>query len=373
MGGMVRLGLLGWAGAVLVACGGKGEAPPEVAPTRPAATDDKAEQEEAIAKLRAKHPEPSEPGPSEPPPPEPEPTPSEPPPAEPAGARADLRTWKVRYLKGFARELPMVVFTGSAFITVGDEGAVFDSPDGRDWYARAVETGSALRAVARSADGVIAVLGERGYHARTNDAFEGWRIGTTDLQADALFAVGANLVAIGSGRAWLSQDGAAWQEHTVEGLEGDVVAVGREGALVALGHDGASQELVVRTTTDGVTWSSARVAEALVPRDLAYGRDRYWLVGNTPRGVRVSEDLNTFTSVKLPGKAEALGIAASESGVVVVGRGGFIAVSEDGESFTVIDPPTEEQLTDVACSPSVCAAVGSAGRLVTTESLPVEP
>jgi len=372
---MVRVGAGGfaWVGIVLVACGGKAaEGSPEVA-TRAPASDERAAQEAEIARLRAQHPEPEAAPAVDPPPAEPEVVEAIEAPV-PSAARADLRTWKVRRLRGFERELPAVVFTGTSFVTVGDEGAVFESSDGQAWYRRVLETGTALRAVARSSDGVVVVSGVGGYFARTTDAFEGWRIGTSSLEADGLFALGGTLVAAGSGRAWTSKDGVTWDEHAVEGLEGDVATVGRDGALVALSRDASRQELVVRTTGDGVSWTSTRVPDpGGTPRDFTWGRERYWIVNNAPRALRVSEDLSTFASVPIPGRGEALGVAASESGVVVVGRGGLIAVSEDGEALTLIDPPTDEHLTDVACSPSVCAAVGSGGRLVTTEPLAPTP
>ena len=134
-------------------------------------------------------------------------------------------------------------------------------------------------------------------------------------------------------------------------------------ALHAIADDGQSFAAVgdsrFQTSVDGRTWS-------------VEGADgEFWGIVSVPQGwvyvgdsgrvvVKTSEQLETH---QVPGSPDLLGIAASNSMLVVVGKDGFIASSPDGEAWTPRESSTEATLADVHWNGAVFVAVGAGGAI----------
>lgn len=362
--------------ALVTGCGKKDESP-DVKPAaeRPHQAGEEAEQEAELAKLRAAHPpveaapEPEpEPLPKHPPPPKPEPEAAEP----PATGTPDLATWKVRVIRDFGYELSNVARIGRDFVIVGEHGAIYASATGQyDWRPMLATTEEPLWAIAKTPKGLWGVVGRQGYHATSTDGTS-WQVDLVDMKAQALLALGSNLVAVGRGKTWTTSDGAAWEAHDVEALEADVATVAN-GLGVVMSYRAAEKMTSIQTSKDGITWEMILVEGELVPQDVAFGRGRYWVVTTNPRGLFSSTDLTQWEEHKLPGREQPMAVAASDDAVVVVGRNGYIAAGAEPDKLALVAPVTAETLNDVACSAEACTAVGARGRIVSTETVPRNP
>jgi photosystem II stability/assembly factor-like uncharacterized protein len=186
-----------------------------------------------------------------------------------------VSNWTSR-VSGLPFILNDVIWDGTVFIAVGDEGGIFTSADGLDWIARESGAEANLHAVAAYGSDILAVgeniLLQSTDHGETwtlkNDPNKAWRIN------DQFFSVSLSAVAINSSRVVVSGTGICcepiilifedrgdtWQVINVSPGDGTVSLrdrIDREGLFVAVADilhitDDAGWVFV---SSDGTQWS----------------------------------------------------------------------------------------------------------------------
>lgn len=236
-------------------------------------------------------------------------------------------------------ELTAVVWSGSQFVTVANDGGIFSSPDGLTWTVRVPGPdlsgpGSDLRGVAWSPTLLRFVAVGNGYVTTSSDLGVSWTpSAAAPISGKLLNGVtwsGTQFVAVGNGAILTSPDGLTWTARapgTAAALRSVVwtgsryVAVG-DVTLTSLDGNQWTQEADGGTSWTGIAWSGSKLVE----------------VGSTG-GVRTSPDGTTWTSE--PAQAMPLNavIWTGTQWVAVGGIGplaspGYVITSPDGRTWT---------------------------------------
>ncbi len=145
-----------------------------------------------------------------------------------------------------------VHWAAGLFVVVGDNGAIFTSPDGLAWTRAPAPTTQHLRAVAHNGTRWVAV-GAGGVAVTSLDGLS-WQAGSTGSTAtfNGIVHDGAHFIATGSGGAIRrSADGSTWTAVT-SGVTTTLYAVAHGGRRYVVGT--TNRNLLV--STDGVVWST---------------------------------------------------------------------------------------------------------------------
>jgi photosystem II stability/assembly factor-like uncharacterized protein len=298
-----------------------------------------------------------------------------------------------------------VTYTGRVFLAVGEEGAIFTSPDGNTWTSWPL--GNNLKGVAYGGNRFVAV-GSRGTILTSSDGIS-WNPSDSKTQRTLLGVTHANgrFVIVGErGTILTSSDGAAWKQQaskTTQNLHG--VAFGK-GVYVAVG------ERIILYSRDASSWAPAKlnpIWESAYFRGVAFGNGRFVAVGDLgsiytstdginwnlqldtgKRFFAVTYGNNRFMAVglaifsssdglkwtDLTSKAFStfytptmLGVAFGDRRFVVVTYSGNIYTSLDGITWTPREPLEEgfrRPLNAVAYGGGRFVAVGERGLIVTS-------
>lgn len=217
--------------------------------------------------------------------------------------------------------LTAITWTGSEFVTVGNNGGIYTSPDGVAWTTRV--QGVDATGVGLSLWGVA------------------W---SPPLQ---------RLVAVGLGHLRTSDDGGAtWTTRSTTPIAGttlnDVIWAGAQ--FVAVGSG------VILTSPDGLAWTARAPGTGAALRGVAWTGSRYVAVGDAQVA---SPDGAQWTLVPGGGTGWAA-VAWTGAQLVEAGAGGAIRTSPDGATWTSrTAQPT--QLEDVIWTGTQLVAVGGPG------------
>ena len=154
-----------------------------------------------------------------------------------------------------------------------------------------------------------------------------------------------------------SVNGEEWTWHPV--LTGSALnAVADDGtSFAAVGDDGRFQ-----TSVDGRSWFVLSSDSGYVWNDVVGTKEGWIRVGDSGE-ISFRSDIEVG-GIRIPGSPDLLGIAASESILVVVGKDGFIASSPTWNDWTPRVSTTQATLADVHYNGSVFVAVGQNGTIV---------
>jgi len=209
----------------------------------------------------------------------------------------DVQTndWTNR-LSGIPQALFDVVWNGSAFIAVGEDGAIFTSADGIDWVAIDSGTNAKLFAVAADGPYVVAVgfelEGGPGIILQSTDHGASWTIKDRPdeavLEAVAInstqVVVGGNRWGWGTAITMISEDrGATWR--TVDSWPDENMymtdLVYRDGIFVASTNSVFRAGLWVTVSSDGNVWSEiAVIDEGATLRTIIHDDSQFILSGS---------------------------------------------------------------------------------------------
>jgi hypothetical protein len=138
-------------------------------------------------------------------------------------------------------------------------------------------------------------------------------------------------------------------------------------AFNAIADDGVSFAVVgdearAQTSVDGRSWSVRTPGSDYAWNDVAGTQEGWIYVGSSGHVGLFSDTANP--AMVIPGTPDLLGIAASESILVVVGKDGFIASSPTWDDWTPRTSPAQATLEDVHYNGTVFVAVGHNGTIV---------
>ena len=135
-------------------------------------------------------------------------------------------------------------------------------------------------------------------------------------------------------------------------------------ALIAIADDGQSFAAVgesrFQTSVDGRSWNVEDANGRLC--DVIPVLEGWVAVGDSGRVFMKGSDVSG--EIQVSGSPDLLGIAASDSILVVVGEGGFIASAPEWDDLTTRESSTEATLADVHWNGEVFVAVGTGGAMV---------
>ena len=197
---------------------------------------------------------------------------------------------------GLTANLNSVVFDGSRFIALGDDGSIITSTDtpALTWSAATAIAGAPamMNALAVGA-GIYVAVGDTGAIYTSSDSATTWvtRVSMTTSNLYGISYVNGNFIAVGaSGTLSTSTDGITWA--TQENLVASSLRAVAYGAssYVAIGDAGA-----IVSSTDATTWiaqTTNTITESL--RAISFGPDNQFVAVGTA-------GVNTYSSTGLDG------------------------------------------------------------------------
>jgi hypothetical protein len=246
------------------------------------------------------------------------------------------------------------------FVTVGNDGTAFTSPDAHVWTLRDPDLVTRLSGLAASASLGIVAVGDSGGVTHSTDAVT-WAAQTSgvadNLQAAALH--GSLFIAVGdAGTIITSPNGTAWTERT-SGVAVQLIDVASNGAIaVAVGATGT-----ILTSPDGITWT-ARTSGVAVTLGGVVWNGSLFVVNGSSGTILTSPDGITWTA-RTSGVASALfGFGLTDNYVLAVGASDVLLASRDGITWAQMHHGlTTFGARAIAWNGTVAVAVGDTTNL----------
>ena len=242
---------------------------------------------------------------------------------------SDGTTWVSRP-SGTTDMLEGVVWTGTEYIAVGGTGTVLTSLDGAAWTRHSLGTSNLYYGVAWSGATAVAV----GFNGAISSSPDGvtWTPRVSGAPNEIFQGVawsGSQFVAVSRAGAILtSPDGGTWTSQANGGGLWGVTSSGTQ--LVAVGYSSASCCIdVILTSPDGVTWTPQSTNVGALPMAVTWTGQQYLAVGGSGAlgTMRSSPDGINWKSEATGSQAVLFGVASSGSTVVAVGDNGTIVTS----------------------------------------------
>lgn len=231
-----------------------------------------------------------------------------------------------------------LAFAGTMFFHLGNYGSIATSTDGAAWTLRSKGTIAELGAVLH--DGTKFVATGSGGTVLTSPDGTTWTQLTTGITSDlnkAAFGAG-RYVAVGFNGILHSANLTSWT--AASGTTSDRwAAVAYGGGLFVAAN--TSTSLGVRTSTDGITWSSARAITGAGgnTNGLVFGNNLFVLTmtgfGSTPSKLYTSSDGVTWTQ-----RASDILSTSTQVSSIAYGGGRFVVLTGDRRSITSTDGVT---------------------------------
>jgi len=185
-----------------------------------------------------------------------------------------------------------IVFGQSKFVAVGDGGLIQTSVDGSAWTVRTSGTSQNLQGVVYSGSQFVAV-GSAGT-VLTSPEGTTWTVraaGATNNFTSVAYG-NSQFVAVGNGIV-TSSDGVSWTQRVSVSSDGTNyhAVIYRIGQFVTVGVNSSAQG-AVRSSPDGISWTTRTPSVASTLRGVAYGANRFVVVGDNGT-VRTSEPVGS--------------------------------------------------------------------------------
>ena len=298
----------------------------------------------------------------------------------------DGKNWTLRTPR-ITADLIAVIRGGNTFVAVGAEGAILTSPGGKTWTAQWSKAGITLYAVTYGNNTFVAVGDATIVISPDGYSWKEQASGVSASLSDITF--GNNIfVAVGdNGTILTSPDGVTWTARasgTHLPLSG--VAFGSN-TFVAVGEGGIFDPGIALTSPDGVTWKGRYAGFS----HIAYGNSTFVAVGshytweledpfvstisNSPDGIRWTERL-AYGYTAFPGITygnNAFAITANYNyyrpPFFAHDSGTYILSSPDGVSWTEHSRLRTKALSGVAAGNRTFVAVGAYGTILQSGTL----
>jgi len=271
------------------------------------------------------------------------------------------KVWTVKS-SPVAQNLRGVLWTGTQFIAVGDNGTILTSADGSIWVSRISGSTESLWSVAWSGTKYVVVGDMNGTVLTSSDGVT-WAKVTTGRQKLLRKVIWANnqFMAAGWGTVLTSPDGTSWTQREVNTDKeiSNVIWTGTN--YVAIG--GSYGTLCMTSTDNGVSWAPQNGLTDIYNGllfGLAWNGSKMVTTG---WGGTIASSTNGSTWNK-----SSYGInnmyATTWTGdwkpnqFIAVGNNGAIINSLDGDTWAAATSPTTSTLQDITCSSTRCVAVG---------------
>jgi autotransporter-associated beta strand protein len=269
-----------------------------------------------------------------------------------------------------SQNLNGVVWTGTEWVVVGDEGVLLTSPDGQAWTVRSLGTSAALFDVSFINDQIY-IVGENGslYSYSYALGFQNWVLLNSGTSAP-LYAVAGNatrIVAVGqAGVITSSADGTTWSLQTTTGTADLLSVAASSSSFVAVGAGG-----VTEISADGVNWTTGTTGAAANMNDIFWNGSLFLAVGD--QGLTRSSPTGSawaVTGTMAPvGNLSAVSFGGTAPGRwVTAGRSGLIGHSANAAAWTRSGSGPVDDLEGIyrAVAQNIYVAVGGNGRLLTS-------
>ena len=185
-----------------------------------------------------------------------------------------------------------VTFGKTNFVAVGEQGAIFRSPDGNAWSSAKSGITETLRAVTFGKDTFIAV-GDKGSILTSPDgsAWTTMSSGTSNLLRSIAYGNGT-FVAVGDkGTLITSRDGVAWTTEVSGVLDGLREVIFADKRFVITGEHGT-----ILTSRDGAEWKKVDIDFPLTIKSVAHGSAGFVAVGGADNALISAEVPNSRIS-----------------------------------------------------------------------------
>jgi hypothetical protein len=225
-----------------------------------------------------------------------------------------------------------VAFGNGVFVAVSTDGGITTSPDGITWTGKFFSNRASLLGV----------------------AFGNNRFVISQLD----FAHTQVLL-------YSSSDGVQWEPESspLAGTGGGIFFLNDKFYCPGFMDSGATKP-VLRTSPDGLSWTSAALNGNSGP--MAFGNGLYLLAGITPLGVNVltSVDAKTWVKRSLRLVSQPLsGVAAGAETFIAVGTGGLTFASNSGVTWTQHTSKRNSDLSDIIYAAGTFVTVGASGTI----------
>jgi hypothetical protein len=273
-----------------------------------------------------------------------------------------------------------VAASATLAVAVGDNGAVYTTPNGTNWTRNSTTLGAWLRGVA-CGNGTFVTVGEAGYIAYSPNGTSWQRASspvTTDLNRVAW--VNDRFVAVGTtGTILVSPAGRAWTALTGSGATGDLFAIaGGTNSLTGLAQLLVAGDSEVRTFELGL-WSNETASTKAEPAPLwpfygAYFDGLYYVLGGSA-GLQVEGvKTNLNSAYAWFDRSTSLrtwlwDLTRIDNLYVAVGDLGTIQTSPNGINWDlelVSGAATNSVLLGIGGRSRLLVAVGSQGTILTS-------
>jgi len=255
-----------------------------------------------------------------------------------------------------SRTLSDIAFGAATFVTVGKNGRILTSSDGKTFTENASGVTETLNGVVFGADGVFVVAGDGGVVLTSTDGVTWVResIATAASLQGVAFGNGTFVVVGYQGTIATSADGHTWVLQESGSMQALHRAVFGDGLFVAVGDEG-----IVLASADAVVWSEESSGTSDTLYAVSYGAGVYVLAGNGTVGH--STDGRSWVTRPEP-SLFINDVAFAQDQFVLVGLGGTILTSSDGGvSLTPRDSLTSLGLRGIEFGADTFVAVGSGG------------
>jgi len=221
-----------------------------------------------------------------------------------------------------------ILYNGSLYVAVTDDGAIYSSDDGLVWIERLPEEDS--------------------------------------LGFNAVASGGGRFVAVGrEGTVFTSSDGLSWSDaaSAVIGIKTlNTVAYGPQG-FVAAGNQG-----VLFTSPDGLVWTGATSGTSSILTKVVYGHGQYMVVGDS--GTHLSSvDAVNWTNTDT-GSTRFKDVTVTATGFVAVGSSYTVSSSTDGVSWEDVRISSGGTLYKVVPAGDAVFAYGSSSSFTLGDFVP---
>lgn len=255
--------------------------------------------------------------------------------------------------------------TSPMYVTAGNGGVMYSSPDAVTWSAINFATSANLNGASYFT--TYKLVGDAGLVLTSPDAAT-WTTRASGTTQN-LYAITSNVstlnVAVGAnGTIIASNDGTSWTAATSSATTSHLYAVTyNSGVWIAVGAGGT-----VVTSSDGLTWHSASSGTTADLRGVAANTQvsatgiltTTFIAVGANGTVLTSTDASSWTSQTLP-VAGSLNAITYGTQFVTVGTGGKIFYSTDGAAWTAATSATGSDLYALTHGLYAYAAVGAAG------------
>jgi len=287
--------------------------------------------------------------------------------------------------------LNKVIWANSQFVTVGNNGSIFISPDGWTWNNSSLSNAPSLYGVTWSGSKYVAV-GNSAIYSSTDgitwtsrftyagNDFAYPRFYAVAWSGTRFVAVGYRLTNIYETCMYTSEDGITWtpidfvltrgELWNVTWANNQFMAIG---TLTVDSNGGYTSETLVLTSTDGLTWNQNTYPDMGTPYDVLWNGEKYIMIANsTPYEVSgpafgnstlLSTSSNGLTwSTTTISKDSFFSLTFTGKTYVATGRG--IYTSKDLVSWsTQLNAPID-RFTSTAWSGKCYAGVAAPGLFI---------